>query len=945
MIHSIKNICNLLAGFLLFVSCTDETLIGPKKIIVEEGLPVTTTLTFGTSDPVKIETRVSDISENDQVRSLAVLIFKRDGGSMVKVDNTFFFDADALTMGAVTLKTTTGDRYVYAVANYKSSVFGDLTYQLENVNTLEGLNELCIELEENNTSVLDGQFLMSGYFIGNTESTEKGACCITENGVVDRSGNSGFIDLKRIMSSVKFKVYSNTPGATFIVDSWQVKNIPQRSFVLEQNGECSGMSYDNTNKSSVFVEEDGKKTFSFLMMESKKEAKGSASTRDEREKMSDSSENFDNAPENSTYVILKGTFSGTTEQSVNGDISGREVTAYVTYYIHLGDWGTGGATDYNNYKILRNNRYVYTVNVRGVDDLIVEVQTDSENWSGDGDMLVSTDNAIIFDAHFETTIISFSKKTIRELREKYSPDGTAAGCTLERFKEKFLIYASTPKNSFHPGDDDVNWVTYRRNTEGNVATDFMKYKYSANDKSLLNADGFKTDLYNACDDLTDDNDIVYYTCFIDEYFYGDGNGNYNGAVKLSDFVNQQPRILQICTNYIKNNETSSNSSISTAAYTFSQRSICTMYDMDRMENNDVNGWGTEWTQENPNMKIATNLGERVGWANSLSQGRYNTWGNLSKSFPGFYGQQKAYSWASYLNFATNTLWPDGNKKVYFADFGCLNKNRDLNGNGQIDADELRWYLPAINQYTEYLIGDDVLPEEVTLVNRNKFDHGDIYASSTAHIYAGMADTQVDQRVFLASEGGSTAFANSAGGYKGTVKRYRCIRNLRSVTGGTAALATHSETTLSDGYTYQYLYFDNLNPTAKRASVSHALTFGHTNFDEEARVSDGIEVGDINKTSLTAAEISLINPCASKGEGWRLPNQRELAILTSNRKNEAIDRAATIFSCTKNKYSPNNTNNNSSDRVYLGYSADIAGSMSMWRAGSKASYRCVRDIKK
>ena len=109
MIHSIKNICNLLAGFLLFVSCTDETLIGPKKIVVEEGLPVTAKLAFGTADPVKIETRASDISENDQVRSLAVLIFKRDGGSMVKVDNTFFFDADTLTMGAVTLKTTTGD--------------------------------------------------------------------------------------------------------------------------------------------------------------------------------------------------------------------------------------------------------------------------------------------------------------------------------------------------------------------------------------------------------------------------------------------------------------------------------------------------------------------------------------------------------------------------------------------------------------------------------------------------------------------------------------------------------------------------------------------------------------------------------------------------------------------------------------------------------------------
>ncbi|RHR43348.1 DUF4906 domain-containing protein [Parabacteroides sp. AF18-52] len=944
MIHSIKNICNLLAGFLLFVSCTDETLIGPKKIVVEEGLPVTAKLAFGTADPVKIETRASDISENDQVRSLAVLIFKRDGGSMVKVDNTFFFDADTLTMGAVTLKTTTGDRYVYAVANYKSSVFGDLTYQLENVNTLEGLNELCIELEENNTSVLDGQFLMSGYFIGNTESTGKGACCITENGVVDRSGNSGFIDLKRIMSSVKFKVYSDTPGATFIVDSWQVKNIPQRSFVLEQNGECSGMSYDNTNKSSVFVKEDGKKTFSFLMMESRKKTTG-VTTRDEREKMSGSSENFVNAPENSAYVILKGTFSGTTNENVNGAPGSSEVTAYVTYYIHLGDWRAlnSGTPDYNNYSILRNNKYVYTVNVRGVDDLIVEVQTDTENWSGDGDMLVSTDNARIFDAHYETTIISFTKKMIGDLREKYSSDGTAAGCTLEQFKEKFLIHAATPKNDFVPSASDIGWVSYRRNTEGDASKDFMDYKSPKTIGEPLKADGFKEDLYHAYDELADDG-TVYYTCFIDEYFYGDANGNYDGSVKLSNFINQQPRILQICTKYVKNDEISSNSSISMAAYTFSQRSICTVYDMDRLENN-VNGWGTEWKQE----------GEYMGYPqfkvmqdpNSLLNGRTNIWNRLKlQSYPGLFG--KGYDWNQYVDYKTNTLQRSDTYKVYGFEYACFSRNRDLNGNGKIDANEFRWYLPAINQYMAFYLGADVLPEEVRLASADKFNAEEMYASSTL---GKKQDYSCDFKIFWACEGSSIGFF--AGGYTGSYpkKPYRCVRNLRSVQGDVDDIVVPKGMLSGTDYeknTYEYLYFDNLNSASKRKGVSNELSYGHTNFDEENRVSDGIQVGTVNQPNgLTALNATLTNPCASLGPGWRLPNQRELTIIVSHRRDNGMEGTYLLCS-TQSKYPPAGyPSDNQSDRIYFGYRSGNNGdyAMTMWFPYNSYPYRCVKDVKR
>ena len=92
-------------------------------------------------------------------------------------------------------------------------------------------------------------------------------------------------------------------------------------------------------------------------------------------------------------------------------------------------------------------------------------------------------------------------------------------------------------------------------------------------------------------------DSIRYTCFIDEYYYV--------GKPLREFINQQPRTIQIWTYYKKNEEPSSNSSVSMAAYTFSQYSICTIYDLDKLDADEkVNGWGTEWTQEGSNLHKA-----------------------------------------------------------------------------------------------------------------------------------------------------------------------------------------------------------------------------------------------------------------------------------------------------------------------------------------------------
>ena len=471
MIRSNKNIIYLLISMFTCVACTNETLVGPT---VEEGVPVTATLSFQTTNPVKIETRATDISEDNKVNSLAIFIFKTTGE---QVGDTHYCTSEELSSGKINIKTSSGERCIYAVANYENSLF-NLKSDLESVSSFSGLKQLSTKLLQTSISVLDGEFLMSGCVVPDKEAydyeSSKTTCTISPIGVVN-----GKIQLKHVMAAVNFKVKCTNNDATFIPSSWQVKKLPLYTNVFEQTNDYqtdNAANYFNSKANVDFTkDEEGFDTFSFLMMENRKTPQGPAANRDEREKTSGTStsaEDFIVANKNSTYLVLHGTYEGTTTEVVNNVAGDKYVKAQVTYYIHLGLWQENGETDYGNFDIFRNNRYTYTVKVAGVDNLIVEVEKDEEGyetWGGDGDMFLSAQSVRTFDAHFETTVISFQKKQLLDLIQEYGAEGN-----LEMFKEKFLILAATPRNNFVSDKTDLNWVTYRRNPKG--VTTFAKYK-------------------------------------------------------------------------------------------------------------------------------------------------------------------------------------------------------------------------------------------------------------------------------------------------------------------------------------------------------------------------------------------------------------------------------------------------------------------------------------
>ena len=931
MVHFNNFFTILLAISALLTSCSDEELL-EKKIKVTEGVPVTVCLPFERHETTEIETKATDISKDNKVNSLAVIVFwKRPDGTVKKEGETVFIEKPSGT--TLTLNTKSGYNYIYAVANYKSSLF-DLEEQLKNASTIKDIQELKIQLPENNISVLDDQFLMSGWFVADDETIrkEEGQCVVDVNGGV----SSGHIDLKHVMASITFNIKKGEFVEDFVADTWQVMSVPESSYLMEKGNDCGGSKesdYFNSKENSTFKLDTEKDIYnlSFLMMENRKDiiTANSPTSFDEREKMvnkASSSKEFIYADSRSTYVVLKGTYKGKTSHEINGDTGKKDVLAYTTYYIHLGDWRKDNGKDYGNFKIFRNNRYIYTVTILGVEKLLVEVLTDDQAWGSDGEMYLSSSNVTTFDAHYGTTVISFKKSEMTAL---------AAVCgSEEKFVETFKILAATPRNSFIADETDLDWVTYRRNPNDENRKLYAKYKDANSpgyDDELLDADSFKRDLYrsvtvtsNNVPDPYDQDGMIYYTCFIDEYFYYT-NDQKTIPADYSMFINQSPRTIQISSNYYRNDKfPSGESSINLATYVFTQKSIWTVYNLKNAH--EINAWGTESRMEGEVVASRAMPTNELDNENML-QGRNNMVNYYDNT--GF-----SYKWSKVVDYKTNIIEDEFNTSFY----ACMNRNRDLNGDGHIDEEEIRWYLPALNQYMGYWMGVDVLPEEVRLYTGNKrlpnAGNDYIYLSSTK------SDVSNSAMVFWASAGSSTGTYSQAKNLTGRERYpYRCVRNLRSITDKVDDFVKSEGSLSGSDYelnTYEYFTNKYLNPRAIRANVTFPLDDIHTHLDEENRLPMKFRVSILNEDNREYTWGSLPSqPCP---DGWRLPNQRELSIIVFHRGDGTSENYKMLSATKSGLYEGNELEKR---RAYF---LDKNVSLQPLSDKIQARYRCVKDLK-
>ena len=427
--------------------------------------------------------------------------------------------------------------------------------------------------------------------------------------------------------------------------------------------------------------------------------------------------------------------------------------------------------------------------------------------------------------------------------------------------------------------------------------------------------------------------VARFTAFVNEYYYYKHPLTGAKVTNWSVFTNKMPRemIIAMSSNVSKDG----NSSFSTIYSYISQLSMQTFYNSRTLQ---MNGFGIETYNETPHIRfggsVTTGLSDTNGRSNQIKL---------------IGGLTKEKQWESYIIFSQNG-WTgsigsdrinhklpvsvyegtseesdgDNGGGAYFA---CLSRNRDLNGNGVIDENEVRWYLPSINEYIRIGIGSNALSNAAQLYMGDKYTM--VHKGyATSYIWDGSlyftSSNQDDKRVYWAVERGSYGVDNANYTGNGAAKPIRCIRSLPSTSNDYDISTPFVESDPS------FIYHENTSPQSiefKDRLVANLYrqrvdgSLGVHNEDNPANsFSQGIFVADkylegtyrlgdiigykgtvtVNENGLQKVytfDGTMLNPCEDEkySEGgysdWRVPNLVELS---------AMNAAGLLDECYSNK---------------------------------------------
>ncbi len=750
MRHTYKALIAALMAAFVLAGCQNED---PIKEVVE-GLPVR--LSFNVEVPNMddiVITRATDEQET-KIEKMAILFYnaKQENSKpiVVKVDdmvaptqeNTstnwlYTINLDEEQLDGV----YSGEWYMYPIANYDKYTVVDLNDLAGK--TLKEFKEYTITAS--GRDITTSAVTMSGYY-GANKSTHT---------ITLQPGDNTFDEvfhLRRIVSKNIFKIGGNRDnGVTFTAQKYSIYNYSTSSTLLERdelNEYAGNETFTNFENLPISTEVDaeGKQVFTFYMPENVQAAtkEGTWAYADRERRNADDYNTFTYAPTNATYVVIEGTYSGPGEGT-------NQATGNVKYTIHLGDFGnstTATSSKFGNFSVMRNAKYTYTITVNGVNNIIAEAKKESDNQPGAEGQIIGPDPHVTvnLDAHYENVLLSFSASNI----EKYSVSATIpAG---NGAMTSFLDINGADKAA-HTAD--VAWVKFGQPAS---TTTFANYPGDAN----------VVDVYTLIEELKNgtsdhciiDNNQVYVQAFVDEYFYDDK--------PYKDFVNTDDRTLSFTIGNAQISEDGHSSYIEGDGFTLNQKSIKTFY-----SDNVGNPFGVETVEETP----AATFNSDVYAGSALQNGLQNTWEIVSTATTNETAIT-SLAWDQFVAISTNgftgstapaessIMTTAGTNPVY----ECLSRNRDLNGNGTIDEDEVKWYLPAFRQYIYTWCGKKALPTDIT------FDQ-EIYVSSTDKGY----------RVWWALEG--TAICSWDTRYTSTLPKIRCARNLGTSTTGEVSSIT------------------------------------------------------------------------------------------------------------------------------------------------------------
>lgn len=607
--------------------------------------------------------------------------------------------------------------------------------------------------------------------------------------------------------------------------------------------------------------------------------------------------NFANAPDSSTYVRLTGIYYNPQEPArrekddprslsyekthpisqfpywgegqipvpTETEALKRTRSATVIYYVHLGYVGGGNSLlnmeqietgealkDFgkfqkklNDYNVLRNHHYTYTLKVAGVENIKLEAtREDGGNIYGqeiqpgaEGQMLESQ-HFLELDAHYEARNFTldfermpqdldlgfefgletpFQKQHAYMKRKEDQSVGifdkmTGQEITSVRNRDIdwiHFVWHGQPIHADNPDGDPTGNPTYLSHPDkslidsqtGNGIAYSQTYGGYDNQQSylagksvlthgkdadhpyyLMNAHEFATLVWEFFSYWKAHKEelnwhTMTFTVFVDEYYY-DFNPVTNAKVDWTAFSNQPKRRAVF---FMEPNQVSADSQnwYADAHLAIFQQSIQTLYATSNQGGQNIAevAFGIEGMDEYRAQYAADGTHSDDGeWkkysekqffeadGSTADNGLYNTmlWYNNHRSDPSRVPDwttaassftEKAREYVPASDDYTNT-GKDGRSKRH-AQWAVYSRNRDLNRDGVLNADEIRWFTPAIDQYTLCFLGgrpvfENPLFEKGHSVTMNTYLTSWLQEVPVLHFMS--STTAKENQIFWAEEG-------------------------------------------------------------------------------------------------------------------------------------------------------------------------------------------------
>ncbi|WP_431441098.1 fimbrial protein [Bacteroides hominis] len=690
-------------------------------------------------------------------------------------------DADAPTsMGLLkNISLTTGKKTLFLLGNYKSDVDGLFHVEPEVLNGISKYSDLEKVRAAMTVHTLfrpNGNLLMS----------------LTQTVTVSTATKQIEVSLKRSEAKITLNLQT-IAGLTFEPGTYRLGNVPGSTFIAEHAkgaDQTASWDADGVDKKLYWVSEyfqfEGDAdnvTTSFYMPENRKVAKKAISPAspgysaerkgyDLRQKQLKSpvagatdKPNLQNgeteyAPDLAPYIE----FTGELRQNLATGDTSTERFGRVTYRIYLGY--TAENDPVNDYDIERNVHYTYNVTIKGMNDLVVEAKSDKakeeESAPGVEGLVYDAHRSFNFDCHYEQGLMRFKKDELAI----FNPDGTLKDDAMISFAirtpfcDKIISYTKAEleqlkNNNYIPSKEkkaDTDWLKFyiHPSTLADNGNEDMQY-FSDTGANLLSLEQFLYRLMNEPDYVFNAaSGLCKVTVYANEFFY-EQNPMQENAPKDKNlwktFANSPDRTFDLLVNTSHEISPDGQSRYHQAIVTIRQMSIKTVFV------NSPDGmrvWGVENVNETPDLDWSVRAPSEPdafynkyysnGWANTWSLMSRRTGGLTDNIMPDpmLRGKEKTlWQVMTKVNNAKLTLSMDHTNlamKNYHATYACFTpflRNRDNNRDGQMQANEMQWYIPSVCETNMLYVAERVLPLKSRLVGHAPSDNATALFTSRA----------------------------------------------------------------------------------------------------------------------------------------------------------------------------------------------------------------------